>query len=364
MPGDEAALLPEPQAAGHAGDHHALRHQRAAAVEVALGGVGDLGLPDDLAGARIERHDVRVGGVQDDPVLVDRDAAVRPAAAPRGRKLPAILPQQVAGGGVERLHDVAGTGQEHHPVVHDRRGLLRPRLHRPGPDQTEIADVAAGDLLQRAVAPPVLRPAPVQPALRRRVGQQRVGDRTDGGRLTGRRRGIRLLLGLFERAEGGVEIGRDHVLHEPGRLFGREEGKVDGEVRVTVGEVVELGQHTPDGCVLRLVVSFLEKRQQPAEHLFIRNRQRPADDGEGHALPRAGRLPQQVEELLDQDVTLIADARPQRFEGVVPLRLALRVDHTADFILKLGNRDALGTLQPVAKPRVAPRRAGRPADKA
>ena len=217
--GDEAALLPEPQAAGHAGDHHTVDDQGAAAVEVPLGSVGDLGLPDHLAGPRVERHDVRVGGVEDDLVLVDRDVAVRPAAAPRGRKLPPVLPQHVAGRRVERLHDVAGAGQVHHPFVHDGRGLLRSGLHRPRPDHPQVPDVGAVDLVQRAVTPAVLRPAPVQPALRRGIGQHRVGDRADRGRL--RRRGS-------GEDENGERDNRYETSHRglPFRLAARDRGIV------------------------------------------------------------------------------------------------------------------------------------------
>ena len=102
---------------------------------------------------------------------------------------PGGTPEQVAAGGVERVHDVAGAGEEHHALVHDRGGLLRARLHRPRPGQLELPDVVAVDLIQRAVPPSVAGPPPVQPALGRRIGQQRVGDGARGRRLDGRRLG-------------------------------------------------------------------------------------------------------------------------------------------------------------------------------
>ena len=183
VPGDEAAVVPEPQAAGHAGDDNAVHDERPARELVPLGGVGDLRLPRHLAGPPVEGDDVRVGGVEDDAVAVDGDVAVGPPPAARGRELAPVLPQQVAGRRVEGLHDVAGAREVHHAVVHDGGRLLRPGLHRPRPLHPQLADVVAGDLVQRAVTPAVAGAAPVQPALRRRVREHGVGDRPHFRRL-------------------------------------------------------------------------------------------------------------------------------------------------------------------------------------
>ena len=88
-------------------------------VRVALRAIGDRRLPDDLAVARIERDEPRVGRRDEDLVLVDREVAHR--ALPDAASRPDfVLPDQVARARVERLHDVAGVDEIHDAVVHER----------------------------------------------------------------------------------------------------------------------------------------------------------------------------------------------------------------------------------------------------
>ena len=91
------------------------------------------------------------GAPVDGQVLVLRDG------------LPAgVVPEEVAGGGVEGLH-AAPAGHEHDAAAHEGRDLVGARLHRPGPDELEVAHIVPVDLVQRAVALAVQGPAPVDP---------------------------------------------------------------------------------------------------------------------------------------------------------------------------------------------------------
>ena len=156
--------------------------------------VQDLGLPHETAGRRVEGEDVVVRARVDDQPVVDGDVAVdlhQPAEEVLRRvvrPLPSVLPGEIAGGGIERLDDVARVRHVHHVVVDERRPLLQPRSERARPDHAQRPDVVAVDFVERAVAPAVQRPAPHQPVVRRRILQDRVGDRNEGvGRLRARR---------------------------------------------------------------------------------------------------------------------------------------------------------------------------------
>ena len=70
-------------------------------------------------------------------------------------------------------------GQVQNAVVHQGRDLVAAVLHGHGPSQLQPVHVGAVDLLQRAVRPAVLGPAPVQPVPRRRVAQARIGHRLE-----------------------------------------------------------------------------------------------------------------------------------------------------------------------------------------
>ena len=158
---DEADVVLVVLAAGHSGDDVAVHHDRAAGVAIAQAVVGDGVIPDHLAGGRVQGHDVGVGRVDEDLVAVDGDRARAHAGADRveevgrGIELPAVLPEAVPGRRVHRLHDVAGAGDEHHAVVHERRRLAEPLSDLPAPDELQLVDVLPADLIQRAVAPAV-----------------------------------------------------------------------------------------------------------------------------------------------------------------------------------------------------------------
>ena len=188
---DHAAVRPARRHAATARDGLAVGHDRSGR----LGGrvlrvLEDLRLPRQLAGHRVEREDVVVGARVDDERAVDRQV---PVVLPEGVEdvvadvvghLPAVLPAQVPGDRVDRLDDVGGVRHVHHAVVDQGRSLLPSVGHGARPDHPQFADVVPVDLIERAVAPPVERPAPHQPVLRRRGLQHLVGHRNEpGGRL-------------------------------------------------------------------------------------------------------------------------------------------------------------------------------------
>ncbi len=131
---------------------------------------------------------MRVRGRDEQLVLVDRHVALGERVAAFGdelrRQVALVLPDEIAAGGIERLHLVGVVEDEEDAVVHDRRRLGRAIGQRPGPDQLEILDVGLVDLLERAVAPCVVGSPPHQPVAGGRIAQHVVGDRRNiAGRL-------------------------------------------------------------------------------------------------------------------------------------------------------------------------------------
>ena len=182
--GDEAAAGLGIAAAGHALDHLAVDDERAAGIAPALGPVGGGVIPHDLAGLGVERDDMGVRGGDDQLVVVDRHVALGQVVAALGeqlrRQVALVFPDQVAGGGIERLDLVGVVEDEQHAVMHDRRRLGGAGGHRPRPGRLQVLDVVLVDLVERAVAPAVIGAPPHQPVRRRRIAQHRVGDRRHG----------------------------------------------------------------------------------------------------------------------------------------------------------------------------------------
>ena len=197
---DEATVRHEPRAAVDAVDDPPAGHERPAGVGIAVLVVGHAGLPDQRAGAAVERRDERVARAHEQLVAVDGQIAAVRAAQRRGQR-PAVLPEQRAGGGVERLHHVARVGEIQHAVMDERRRLVAPVAHRPDPGELQPADVLARDLVQRAVAPPVVRSPVDQPVVRVGVAQHRVGDRGARGNGTDCARAV-LRAGVRRRGAG------------------------------------------------------------------------------------------------------------------------------------------------------------------
>ncbi len=185
---DEADIVFVAAAAGHAGDHFSADDDRARRVAVSQLRVGHGHVPHAPPGPRVERDDVRVAGRSENPVAEDGEVPLDASevdvagAALRGAPgfVGAVLPDQIAGGSVERLNDAAGIRQIHDAVVDEGCRLLRARaLHRPRPCELQLLDVPPGDLLERTVAPGIVGAPPVQPVAWRRIAEHGLGDRLE-----------------------------------------------------------------------------------------------------------------------------------------------------------------------------------------
>ena len=191
--GDHAGVGSAARRATAARDCHSVADDRSRALERGVHlVVEDHRLPDHLAGQSVEREDVVVDAGVDDQVAVDRDVPVvlGQEAANVLRcvvwNLAAVLPDQVAGCGVECLDHIVWVRHVEDAAVGEGRPGLAAVVERPRPDHAEPADVLRRDLVERAVAPAVRRASPGQPIIRRRVLEHLVGDRDEGVVGTGR----------------------------------------------------------------------------------------------------------------------------------------------------------------------------------
>ena len=183
-------------AAGAADDDHVLDDQRSHGGALAGPDVAVSRVPDLLAGLGVERDHVGGQGGDEHLALGDGDAPVHVAAAQRHveRRRGPVLPQDVAGLGVERPHPAVPAGDVHDAVDDERgrlervRRLARVQAHRAAledPFGLELGDVLLVDLVQRAVALPVVGAVVREPVLRLRAG---VEDALVGERVGHRRR--------------------------------------------------------------------------------------------------------------------------------------------------------------------------------
>ena len=72
---------------------------------------------------------------------------------------------------------VVGIREVHDAVVNERRSLLNADPERTRPHEPETLNIAPIDLVERALAPETLGPAPGRPVFRRRILEHRIGDR-------------------------------------------------------------------------------------------------------------------------------------------------------------------------------------------
>ena len=184
---DDARLGPAPWPAAPPGDHLAVGDDRTGRVPGGiLRVVEELRFPDQLAGRGVQREGIVVVGGVDDHVVPDRDVPVdadQPAqiVVDVVGDLAPILPLQVAGHRIDGLDDVVRVRHVQRAAVRDRRSLLRSRRESPRPDHAQVAYIVAVDLIERAVAPAVQRPAPHQPVAVRRILKHGVGDGNELG---------------------------------------------------------------------------------------------------------------------------------------------------------------------------------------
>src|SRR6202020_3689381 len=84
-------------------------------------------VPDHLAGLGVQRNDMRIGGGNDQLVVDHRHVALGGVVAVLARNfsgnIALVLPQQIAIGGIERLHLVEPVIEEQHAVMDQWRGL-------------------------------------------------------------------------------------------------------------------------------------------------------------------------------------------------------------------------------------------------
>ena len=134
--------------------------------------VPHLMLPGHFASKGVQGNQVSIHSGDDELIFVESGVAI---GAGQGGDMvhhrAAIFPQRSAIGRIHCLDKIAGLGQKHDAVMHQRRGFLPARLHGPGPGQAQTAHIGLVDLSQRAVAPMIGGTAPHQPVIFRRVLQ-------------------------------------------------------------------------------------------------------------------------------------------------------------------------------------------------
>ena len=151
-------LADDPEfAARIAGDDQPVMDQWRGGVAVAFLVVGDLLVPDHVAGLGVERHEPRVERAEIDLVAVERGPAVDHVAARQDAlgQPGVVLPQLLSGRHVDGVEPRIGAGDVHHPVVHERLRLLPSLLfaaQREGPCRDQIFDVVSVESVERAVA--------------------------------------------------------------------------------------------------------------------------------------------------------------------------------------------------------------------
>ena len=142
-------------------------------------------------------------------------------------QVPLVPPQELAALGVEGEDLVLRRAHEHDPVVHDRGRLMalgHARRERPHRDQRRR--VRGRDLLERTVAPAIVRPPVHQPVLGLGIDEALVRHRRVAGRPRGRfrARSGRHCGGLRFRAHAGATTGKDggHCRRDQNTTRGQE----------------------------------------------------------------------------------------------------------------------------------------------
>ena len=133
----------------------------------------DLLVPCHLSGLGIERHQMIVGRGEVELVLPEADAAAGwVQLCEVFRQLPLVTPDLVAGLRIEGNDLVHRRRHEHDAVVDDRRGLVAfIDAGRKRPRRLQILGVGGVDLVERAVALPVIGPAVEHPVAGFRIGE-------------------------------------------------------------------------------------------------------------------------------------------------------------------------------------------------
>ena len=142
---------------------------------VAIAGIVMRGVERLLAVLDVDGIDLPVRRKDERFIVVEHEPAAKPPGG-SGRSafghLVPVLPQEIARGGIEGVHDAAGHGEKHDAVVDDGAGPIihiwrAALLNPPRPDEFEILDVVLVDLVERAVALRVVGSPEHQPIARR-----------------------------------------------------------------------------------------------------------------------------------------------------------------------------------------------------
>ncbi len=180
-------------AAVGADQHLAVDDRRRHRFRVALFRIGDLRFPQQLAGLGVERDELGVDRAHEQLAAFDRDAAVVVAAADRDDRaeLVLVVPEFLAGHGVDRVDVVERRRQEHHAIDDDGRGFHR--LQHGGLEderRLHLADVSGVDLAPGVVARLIVAAVRVDPVLGVAAGciEHRLRYRRACGHGLGRRR--------------------------------------------------------------------------------------------------------------------------------------------------------------------------------
>ena len=144
----------------HAGNDQALHDQRSGGVRIAGRELVELLFPNDLAGVLVEGHQLRIQGAKDDQVVVQGGATVDHVTARHDafRQTVVVLPEFLAGQGVNGVHAAVRGGDEDFAVMNQRLRLLAALLFTAeleGPCRNQLLDVGGVDLVQGRIPLPL-----------------------------------------------------------------------------------------------------------------------------------------------------------------------------------------------------------------
>src|SRR5690606_13745144 len=119
--------------------------------------VSELFAPDHFAGVLVQRHHAGIEGAEENLVAIDGGATVDHVTAGTDvvRQAMGVVPQLLAGAGVDGEYAGIGAGDVDHAVVDQRLGFLSALLlitKRKGPRRCQHGDVVGVDVVECAVA--------------------------------------------------------------------------------------------------------------------------------------------------------------------------------------------------------------------
>ncbi len=202
--------------------------------------------------------DVRRPEIQ--PVAPERDASLDEGRSPLLQRV-IVLPEEIAGLGVDRLHDLPVAQHEHRSVAHQRHDFGGARGERPTPDDPQRSRVGSRNLCERTEAVRVPATPPGQPVLRRRTGQIRLLHGFEMVERVGQHYGLeRRIRRVAHDAEAAsrhhdarqhARIGRQRILARYDRVFLENVGN-EGCVRSGVERAGLVARHRRSGDLVEI----------------------------------------------------------------------------------------------------------------